>query len=140
MPQQESEPGESKSKPVNSGLKNTQNLGAKWICIIEVIHTAMRGALSKMNEIGKLSECGLCKKKFEKLITSHLIPKSAYNAIKDEIVIINGISNEAFQSNMQIMTPFLCKGCENLFSEKGEKILGNLWAKKKQLQIDRTNS
>lgn len=83
-----------------------------------------------MNTNGKLKKCRLCRKEFETLIESHLIPRSAYGSMdEEEIVIVNGPSNEIFSSKKQIKAHFLCIDCEEKFNSNGERETSKLWAK-----------
>jgi hypothetical protein len=75
--------------------------------------------------------CALCKKSYDKLILSHLIPKFTFKQIK----ALEDTPNEApikldyhravaIQVDEQITEYLLCKTCEDLFSKNGEKWLG----------------
>ncbi|RMT95142.1 hypothetical protein ALP39_200437 [Pseudomonas marginalis pv. marginalis] len=84
-----------------------------------------------MNE---LSYCALCQ--LEKaLIDSHLIPAAAYFHLRNntnfgiqQSVRINKYDGSAVQTDKQIQQPLLCKDCEDLFSKRGERLLGLLWS------------
>jgi hypothetical protein len=81
-----------------------------------------------------MRSCRLCKAE-SSLIDSHLIPKSAYKASKSfvqgarsELVSVNTSSGSAAFSDVQVTMKLLCKSCEDLFSKRGEKVLGTNWA------------
>ena len=81
-----------------------------------------------------MSKCRLCKEP-STLIESHLIPRSAYKASKSfvsggraELVTVKTVEGSAAYSDVQVTKKLLCSKCEDLFSKKGEKIIGNYWA------------
>ncbi|MCH7301168.1 hypothetical protein MBA34_19300 [Pseudomonas capeferrum] len=78
--------------------------------------------------------CRLCKQE-KKLINSHFIPAAAYSHLRwdtnlglQQSVIINQYTNSIAQTDKQVKQPLLCGACEDLFSKKGERIVGQLWA------------
>lgn len=73
--------------------------------------------------------CRLCGLE-AKLIKSHFMPKSAYAHLRSETespIKINGKSSTAAHTDSQVTRKLLCSRCENLFSAKGERIMGTLW-------------
>ncbi|WP_140395975.1 hypothetical protein [Pseudomonas sp. SCPG-7] len=81
-----------------------------------------------------MAVCALCKKE-SKLIRSHLIPKAAYKAARVPTGggggLVKVLTNEgsAFYSDEQVVADLLCSSCEDLFSKKGEKVVGELWGR-----------
>lgn len=78
--------------------------------------------------------CRLCKLEKE-LIKSHLIPAAAYFHLRwdtdsgvQQSVAVNQYTNSIAQTDKQVKQPLLCGACEDLFSKKGERIVGQLWA------------
>lgn len=81
--------------------------------------------------------CALCREEKGKLIDSHFMPAAAYPHIRgrDEPgnkspVRINFWQKSAFHTDQQVKNELLCGDCEDLFSKKGERKLGALWATK----------
>lgn len=84
-----------------------------------------------------MKKCALCKLD-KKLRDSHLIPTSAYAHLRcntsqgvQQSVKLNLLNKTAIQTDVQVKQHLLCGDCEILFSERGERILGNLWATQK---------
>ncbi|WP_379555001.1 hypothetical protein [Pseudomonas sp. MD332_8] len=79
--------------------------------------------------------CALCKEEKGTLIDSHFMPAAAYQHVRgtEETgngppVLISLRRKSAIQTDKQIKRPLLCSDCEDLFSKKGERMMGQLWA------------
>jgi len=73
-----------------------------------------------------MSTCGLCKQDRE-LVSSHLIPASAYRKLRDEgrqnpnpIVFTESYARS---TSNQVQKAFLCSSCEQRLSESGERLV-----------------
>jgi hypothetical protein len=86
------------------------------------------------------ADCGLCPATGVKLIDSHFMPKALYKLARDDRhknanpVLIGG--GKAALSSKQASDYFLCRGCEDLFSNNGESwVLNNCWRDDKTFRL-----
>jgi hypothetical protein len=73
----------------------------------------------------KIGICALCKQGPIELCDSHLIPKSIYRIIHDDMppIMIDPVKNVALYDSKQVRKHLLCSKCEDRFSKYGENIV-----------------
>lgn len=87
-----------------------------------------------------MRQCALCERKVDFLIESHLLPNAAYKAMRqlgseNRLLQLNFLDSTVYYHDKQIKARLLCRGCEDLFSKRGEQPAGMLWASKKRFGL-----
>lgn len=87
-----------------------------------------------------MKRCALCEREVEVLIQSHLLPNAAYSAMRhvgseQNLLQLNFRDSTVYYHDKQIKTHLLCSMCEDLFSKRGERPAGMLWANSKGFRL-----
>lgn len=87
-----------------------------------------------------MKRCALCEREVDVLVESHLLPNAAYRAMrqidsKQKLLQLNFRNNTVYYHDKQIKARLLCRGREDLFSKRGERPAGMLWASSKRFGL-----
>lgn len=87
-----------------------------------------------------MEQCALCEQEVDLLIESHLLPNAAYRAMRQidpehKLLQLNFRDSTGYYHEKQIKARLLCRGCEDLFSKRGERPAGMLWASNKRFGL-----
>lgn len=87
-----------------------------------------------------MKRCALCEREVDVLIESHLLPNAAYRAMRQidsekKLLQLNFRDNTVYYNDKQIKARLLCRSCEDLFSKRGERPAGMLWASSKRFGL-----
>lgn len=96
--------------------------------------------LCAFNRRAFMKRCALCDQEVDVLIESHLLPNAAFRAMREidseqKLLQLNFRDNTAYYHDKQIKTKLLCRRCEDLFSKRGERQAGMLWANRNGFRL-----